>query len=142
MANLLTINQSINGRYLESRAEAIVMPGQVLRRTATDRVIPHNESLKSAQVLIAQENQYTGAGIDAAYAIGDVVNMRLCLPGDRALCWLDTGQTASIGSYLASAGNGNLRELLAGAPDDAIVGCALEAVDATAGAKRILVEVM
>lgn len=146
MTNRQSIDLSINGRYLEGIAAtgSAIIPGQLLRRTTVvGEVNTHATADGPAQQLIAIENQLEGKSIDDPYAEGDTVYIRLCLPGDRFLGRLNTGQSVTAGKYLTSAGNGNLKAVPAPpVSDDAIVGCALEAVDASAGVARIAVEVM
>lgn len=137
----LSIVQDVNGRYLESVAEEIISPGHLVKRSATGGVVRHNESHGIAQVMIAIEDQYRGYDIDLDYAPGDVVNIRLCLPGDRVLAIVTAGPTYQVGQYLVSEGNGRLRSPIFAPGDDGIIGCVVEEITAV-GITRALIEVM
>lgn len=131
-------------------ATAAVTPGFLMERASATTVQPHSSAQGSAQTLFAVEDKMTGgasttgsfvATVDVPYAVGDKVYMLYARPGDVIWAWLDTGENVTVGTFLVSAGNGNLEAYAGpiGGPCE-VVGAALEAVNAVT-ASRIQVEI-
>jgi hypothetical protein len=124
----------------EAKAGGAITPGHLLRGpTADGEVLVHNQADNLAEGLIAREFDLTGRGIDDAYAQNDQVLYSVFRNGDWAYMILASGQNVAKGALLTSNGNGQLK--VAGSTSF-VVGRALEAVNATAGALRIRVEIM
>ena len=105
----------------------------LIERTTADTVQAHSTAEGNAVVMFATEDDLQGKGINVAYAATNRVQGWIPARGDQVYAILKDGQTAVIGSYLASNGDGALRVHV---PDDAtaiqvagIVGRALEAID-------------
>ena len=135
----------------EAAAAGTITPGMLIERISAGTVRAHAAAGQNAVPLFALEDDLQGNDIDDDYAALDNVLFRHFLPGDEVYTLLNDGETAVIGSFLESAGNGKLQvhtASSAGAVEypKAIVATALEAVDmsGSSGADpdgRILVEI-
>ncbi len=110
-------------------AAATIKPGQLLKLTSDGKVKPHNDASGTAAVLIALEDELRGRSILDSYSAGDPVQVWVATPGEMAYCILKSNQSAPIGTYLESAGDGELQiaeEVSSGAtgtgPDHHIIG--------------------
>jgi len=131
-------------------ATAEIIPGNLLLRNAATTVVSHDVAGGSTGTLFAVEDKMTGGAsltgsfveaVNVPYAVGAKVYMIYARPGDVVWAWLNIGENVAVGEFLVSAGNGNL-EAYAGplTVPSAIVGVALEAVNAVATA-RIKIEI-
>ena len=122
---------------------AAVTPGMLLIRAIGGTVVLHNVADGFASPpLVAVEDVLSGAGIDDLYAVDANVFFIGARPGDVMWMWLATGQTSAIGNQLVSAGSGHLAVAGVGPfTDGAVIGTALEVVDASGGAARVKVEI-
>lgn len=139
--------------YKEAEANGTITPGHLIIRSAADLVIAHNSAGATCAKLFAVENDIAGDGITDNYAAGEVVRFVAPRQGDEIFAILADGENASVGSFLESNGNGELRVVDVDASFTAIavgsvVGQCLEAVNASDSAttavadRRIKIEVM
>jgi hypothetical protein len=118
-----------------------ITPGFLLEYTTDLAVQPHSSAAGAVKpVMIAiEEPENQGHGIDDDYTEDDeIVQVDFSEPGQDRYMFLAAGETAVLGSALASAGDGTLE-----VSSTNKVAYALEAVDNAAGytAVRIRVEV-
>lgn len=136
----------------ERDAGGAITPGHLLQLDSDGDVTVHNSAGGNATRWVARENDVAGDDIDTAYASGEVVQIASCRPGDECYMYLADGETAVIGSFLESAGSGQLKVVDTTADSSGIdnsqsvVAMALEAVDLSASANtaaaRIKVEIV
>ena len=120
--------------YKEAEAGGTIKPGMLLERSAADTVVAHSTAGGTAGALFARENDIAGDDIDHDYASGEKVLMFHAFPGMEVYALLADGENASVGSYLESNGNGELRVVDADASTgdvsiNSVVAVALEAND-------------
>lgn len=136
----------------EAVAGGTITPGMLLKRSSATQVIAHNVSGGNAMKLFALENGMIGDTITDNYVSGDQVQMAVFRPGDEAYLILKQGQNVAVGDPLESNGDGKLKKHTANTIDttasvtetiyeSAIVGYALEAVNASSADARIKVEI-
>lgn len=118
----------------EALADGANTPGMLLERTTAGLFKVHSSAGQPAEALFSVEDELQGNEIDDAYADAARVLARSFRKGDQVYAFLNNGETAAIGNYLESAGNGRLRVYAAdsaGAVEypASIVGQALLAVD-------------
>lgn len=94
--------------YNEKEAGGAITPGHLLEFSGSN-VVVHATAGGKAAARFARENDIGGDDIDHAYASGEVVLYMECPPGTEVLALLADGENASVGSYLESAANGELR---------------------------------
>jgi hypothetical protein len=143
----------LDGVYVEKEAPAAaaITPGHLVEFDGATNVKKHATAAGNARKAFAlQPYAASGATIDTAYAAGETVRYALCPRGVTVNALVAAAATAiAKGAALESAGDGTLRTASADAATDttqrdSIVGYALEAVDNSAGAAvvRIQVEVV
>jgi hypothetical protein len=112
-------------------AAAAITPGMLLEHTSADKVQAHSVAEGNAVAMFALEDQNQGKDISDAYAADDPVSVWFPQRGEQIEALLADGETAVIGSYLASNGDGYLR---VHAPDDSgniqVEGAVAQAVQA------------
>lgn len=116
----------------ERDAASTITPGDLLELTSSNTVQPHSSADGRHFRWVAVEQEMVGDGINHDYQSGEVVQINSFRPGDHAFMQLADGENASVGSYLASNGDGKLKvEASSGTGDleGSLVGVALEAVD-------------
>ena len=123
-----------DGTQVEGLASGAVTPGHLLERDAGGTLSVHSDQGGNASPLFAQKDELQGKTISQAYATATRVLARMMRLGDQVYALLANGETAIIGSFLESAGDGTLQVC----PTDSagvvkypasIVAVALEAVD-------------
>lgn len=150
-----TISVLGNPIIKEYVANAAITPGHLCQLITSGKVQAHAVSGGSAQRMFALEDENKGAEIGTAYTGSNIARFGIFRPGDEVFAILKDGETAIIGSFLESGGDGTLTVYseesgtVSGAElaDHSIVGVALEAVNMSdsAGADpspRIRIEVM
>lgn len=127
--------------------EAGISPGMLLEWSGAD-LLKHNSSSGDAEnKKIALENPWSdhgaGANIDHAYADNETVGYIPAAPGDQFYMFLASGQNVAKAAPLTSNGDGALIAATVDQSlvDQAIVGYAAEAVDASGGLSRIRVDI-
>lgn len=115
-------------------ANAAITPGHLIERMSTGKVRVHATQDGDAAKMFALEDELQGKAITEAYAALDPVQCWLPGRGDEVNAILANGETAVIGSFLTSNGDGTLKvhDVVASAAEEypeAIIGIALEAVD-------------
>lgn len=136
----------------EMVANAAITPGMLIEEMSTGKVRAHANAGQTALSMFALEDELQGGGIDDAYAANDQVQCWIAGRGDNVYALLADGETAVIGSFLESNGDGYLKVYAAdsaGAVEypNSIVGIALEALDlsSSSGAEstyRLLIRVI
>lgn len=123
----------------EAIAEEVISPGALIERIAGGNVQNHSTSTGVGESMFATEDEFAGKTIDDDYAAGAYTQCLIARPGDVVYAWLAAGQTAVIGSKLASDGAGGLT-VSATNP----VAVAIEAVDLDGVSEnaRILVNIL
>lgn len=119
-------------------ANAAITPGHLIEVMSTGKVRAHATAGGNALPIFAMEDELQGNGIDDDYSALDPVQCWVALRGEQVYALLANGETAVIGSWLESAGDGTLRVHVPQVDSSAdittilpnnIVGMALEAVD-------------
>jgi hypothetical protein len=98
--------------YEEYIAAIAIKPGMLLSLTSEGKVRP-NPSLDGAkgdETIIALESALEGKGVDATYAVGDMVPCMLPSVGTTFRALIETYETIAIGNNLYSHGDGGLYE--------------------------------
>lgn len=88
--------------------DAAITPGHLCERTATGAK-KHATAGGTQDWLIALENTDEGEGIATALAADEEARFWTPQRGDKAYMLLADGETAAIGNYLESYGDGTLR---------------------------------
>lgn len=111
----------------------VISPGMLLEITSGALVQAHSTSEGDALPMFALENELEGETVTDDYIVSDTVQCWIPGRGDIVFGRLANGETAVIGSFLSSNGDGRLKVHATGsAAFDfplGIVGQALEAVD-------------
>ena len=142
-----------NLRRGEGTANAAITPGQLIERMSTGNLRRHANAGQNAQRMFALENELVGDEMTVNYAANAIAQYGIFQAGDEVYALLADGETAVIGSWLESNGDGDLRVHTAdsaGAVEypEAIVGLAREALDmsdssgADPASRRIRVEIV
>ena len=130
--------------------DVAITPGYLLELTSEGLVQAHSTPGGNCLPMFALENELEGEDIDTAYAVSDKIQVWIPNRGDQVYALLNDGETAVIGSWLDSAGNGKLK-VVDTASDDSpvagIVGQAVEAVNMSYSSKadpsgRIIVRIL
>ena len=119
---------------------AVIKPGYLLELTSAGTVQAHSTSGGNVLPMFALEDELQGNGIDTSYAVSVPIQVWIPTRGDMVYAKLADGQSATVGDFLESAGNGQLNVYAADAIDSSdpgaltvypnqIVGQALETLD-------------
>jgi len=123
-----------DGTQVEALANGAITPGHLVQRDAAGTLSVHSSAGENAEPIFAYEDELQGKVKTQAYADGSRVLARIMRVGDQVQGILANGETAVIGSFLESAGDGTLQVV----PTDSagvvkypasVVAVALEAVD-------------
>lgn len=138
-----TILLKADPNRLQFEAGGTITPGDLLNLNSSAAVIRHATAGRAHARMVAVENDIGGDEITDDYASGEIVQVNACRPGDTVFMRLDTAQTITIGEFLESSGDGSLRAFVADsnaiAPEEHLVGQALQAVTTTSVQSRIKV---
>ena len=123
-----------DGTQVEALAGGAITPGHLLSRATAGTLVVHPNAGQNAEPLFAYEDELQGKPISTAYASGARVLARLMRLGDQVYALLANGETAVIGSFLESAGDGTLQVVPTDSAGEvkypaSVVAVALEAVD-------------
>ncbi len=129
----------------ERTAAGTITPGFLIELDTNGDVVAHATDGGDAARMVAIEDALQGNEIGDDYSSGDQVQYVTPRPGDELYMWLADGETASIGSFLISKGNGELKVFTGDSADQTgPLFQALEALDLAATttlvATRIKVE--
>lgn len=124
--------------HVDGEAEAAIEPGQLLDYgTDAESFVTHGVDGVAAQPHFAETKEWGGDlesstdSYDDAYASGDYIRTKVCQRGTRVQVQVAAGESVSVGDYLVSNGDGNLRvaALTGTSPDDdgAVIARAREA---------------
>jgi len=129
------------GRIEEGTAGGSITPGHLIQLNSSGNLVVHATAGGPAERAFAVEDALQGKEIGDAYSSGSRVTYVLAAPGDVVYAFLAAGQNASIGSFLAAGGGGNLR---VASGTDVRLAVALEALDLTSSGSpgRIRVRVL
>jgi hypothetical protein len=94
-------------------ANAALSPGHLVEIMYTGLIRKHVTAKGNALKMFALEDELQGKGVDDAYAAGDPVQVMIARTGDRVNAILADGETAVIGNWLVSNGDGTLRVYVA-----------------------------
>lgn len=94
---------------VEATANAAITPGELIEIMSTGKVRAHSTARGKAEKMFAIENELEGEGINTDYDADAQVQARIFRPGDEVLALLAQGETAVIGSWLVSNGDGTLK---------------------------------
>jgi hypothetical protein len=108
----------------EYTAVGAITPGMLIEVTSAGKVQPHSSSAGSALAMFALEDELQGRGIDVDFSADEKVQCWLPGHGDMVYALLADGETAVIGNWLESNGDGKLK-----VGTTAPIGQAVEAVD-------------
>lgn len=97
----------------EYEAVSAITPGMLVELTAAGEVQPHSTAEGNALPMFALEDELQGNGIDDAYAADDQVQVWIPQRGEQVYAIIADGQNIAIGDWLASNGDGTLREHVA-----------------------------
>ncbi len=130
-----TITLLGDGVRKEALTYGVCYPGMLLSRYSATQFQPHGVAGGSAQAMFAVEDDLQGNGIDTIYTVGTKILGVVFQPGDEVFALLAEGETAGVGAFVESSGDGYLR--VATDPDSAnagqynrnIVGLVLTALD-------------
>ena len=126
----------------EKVALAAIIPGHLVEYTSSG-VQLQTDDAANVSPMFAMERDELGDDIDEAYAIGDVVKVAHCAPGNRVYAFVASGQNVAEGDYLTGTTAGLLTKTSVAA--GVRLARALEAVNTTGSAPvagtRIRVEV-
>lgn len=133
MSNTIKLKNYLN-IFEEYTATAVAInPGMLLEVTSAGTIQKHSTAGGNVLPIFALEDELQGGGIDTAYAVSSKIQCWIPQRGDQVYAVLADGQTAVIGSFLESNGDGYLRVYSADSTGtyyhNQIVGQALEALD-------------
>jgi len=94
----------------EKEANAAITPGMLIEPMTTDKVRAHATAQGNALPMFALEDELQGNGIDDAYAAADQVQCWIPQRGEEVYAIIADGYDIDIGDWLASNGDGYLRE--------------------------------
>ena len=150
-----TIKAMVTGPQKEAKATAAstVYPGDLVQLHTDSTVKEHATDSGPAQAMFAIEDSLQGKEIGTVYTAGTQVRYIVGRKGDEVIANLADNQTAVVGSYLISAGNGRLKVYSAASAGvsewpNSIVAQAMEALDTNNSAatplasSRIRVEII
>jgi hypothetical protein len=128
----------------EAKASGAIYPGQLMEYYGSDEIVRvHSTGGGRCAGLIALENSLEGDEVGTVYASGARVRYAHLRPGDEFLAYIDNHETAAIGTFLESNGNGYFRV----AEPDSSVGVtvtgsvkamALQAVSGTGSSRSLI----
>ena len=142
-----------SGNNKEALADGAITPGHLLERTSAGKFKVHSSAGQPCARLFAVEDGEQGNGIATAYTSGNQVQARACASGEEVYAILADGENVSIGDFLESNGNGELKKYVASSAGvveypNSIVGMALAAINASDSAatavadRRIRIEIV
>jgi hypothetical protein len=94
----------------EAIANAAVTPGMLIEPMSTGKYRAHATPEGNVLPIFALENELEGEDIDTAFAANDRMQCWIPQRGDEVYAILADGYDVDIGDWLASNGNGYLRE--------------------------------
>ena len=132
----------------EMVANAAITPGFLVEEMSTGKVRSHATANGNAIPMFAVEDELQGDLISDAYAAADQVQVWIPGRGDMVYAYLAAGENITRGEFVVSNGDGYVKEL----PDvestgdypsiNSIVGVAVESVNASLAAARIVIRII
>lgn len=131
----------------EMKAAAAITPGFLVEESSAGICRKHSSPSGNAIPMFALEDELQGKTIDEDYSTDDRVQVWIPGRGDMVYALLAVGQNVTVGTFLVSNGDGYLKANSDpdsfGNDDPAkIVGVAVESVNATSAASRIIVRII
>ena len=108
MSNTIKLKNYLNV-FEEYAAAAAITPGHLIYLNSAGTVAVHATEDGNVLPMFAIEDELQGKGIDSAYATGDRVQVWIPTRGDQVNAILKDEETVVIGTFLTSAGNGELK---------------------------------
>ena len=143
---LLEVNGGERPLYEALAATATIKPGHIVKRSSATAITPIAAADQVNTRMIAVEaptaDDVSAAAINQAYDSGDNVRFVFAAPGDLVYMWLSDGQTASIGSLLATSGTAGELSVESSNTDIRLVGIAETAASPSGAAGRIKVRIL
>lgn len=135
-----------NPNQEEFSAGGTITPGQLIMLNSSNQVVRHNLAGGNVDAFFAIEDSLQGNEIGDDYSSTNRVQCVNCVNGDEIYAILAPSQTITIGDYLESNGDGNLREHAVDSGTviytKTIVAKAKEAVTTTGSVARIRVQIV
>jgi len=118
----------------EFDAGEAITPGMLLALAADGDVDLNSSAGLACAKMFALEDELQGRTIDTDYDAADPVQVWTATPGEEVLAWLANGEDVSIGTFLVSNGDGQLKAMTADDSSDIVaeetpIAMALEAID-------------
>lgn len=143
---LLEVNGSERPVHEAYAATGTIKPGMILKRSSATAVTPIASADAVNTRMFAIETSWaddmTSPAIDQAYDSGDNVKFIFAQPGDVVYAWLADGESASVGSYLATSATAGVLVVEETNTDARLIGIAEEAVAPSGAAGRIKMRVL
>ena len=99
----------------EGIAASAITPGMLVDSNSTGGIIPNASAVAAfAQKAFAREREYTGDGIDVAYAANDTIPYTVLPPGAEIFGLIEHTANITIGDALESAGDGTFQKRTTG----------------------------
>lgn len=98
---------------VEKVANAAITPGMLVEEMSTGKVRAHATSEGNVLPIFALEDELQGKGIDDAYAAAAQVQCWIPQRGEEVYAIIADGNNIAIGDWLASNGDGYLKEHVA-----------------------------
>lgn len=135
---------------MELTAAGTITPGMLIKQTTATACNVHASSQGDAFPMFALEDQLQGRGITDNYSSGERVQCWIPTRGDEVYAILKDGKSVSIGTFVASNGDGKLAQVV---PEDLaavsgnaysakIIGIALEAASPSGDDARIKIRII
>ncbi len=130
----------------EMTAGGTITPGMLVEMTSTGTCRAHSAKDENAIPMFALEDEMQGKTVDDNYVATDQVQVWIPGRGDMVYALLAQGQNVTKGALLSSNGDGRLKAApsLVSTGDVfplQIVAQAMESVNASSAAKRILIRI-
>lgn len=96
--------------HKEAKASGTIYPGMLIEYVTNDETVrAHATGGGRCAAMIALENSLEGNEVGDYYSTGDRVQYAHLRPGDEFLAYIDNHETAAVGTFLESNGNGYFR---------------------------------
>jgi hypothetical protein len=102
----------------EREAAGTITPGHLIELDTSGNLVVHATEGGQAAKMVAIENSLEGQEIGDDYVSGDRVQYVTPRPGDELYMWLADNETAVIGGFAISKGNGQLKVFTGDSADE------------------------
>lgn len=137
MANITVLKGSAIRK--EHAAAAALQPGQLALLGTTGTLTAQGAGVTTAvRKAFVEVEDMVGGAIDSTYAIGDTVQVAVCLPGAEVQALVAAAADAIVvGDLIETGALGTVRKRAAGVP----IAIALEAVDNSGGSDNVFIKI-